>query len=226
MKTYLYSILMATTAVLTTACGGEDKAKYTEYNNNTGAQYAPQMYQSDAYEPYSQVTLNPNNEGGTNIRRPAQGSIPRVSGLVGELPIELMPQYPIARDSFELAGKILKTPVELNKETLAQGKYLYESYCLPCHGEQGAGNGLVAAKYGGVPNYKAGNIVNQPSGHIYHVITMGKNRMYPHGSQILPLDRWKIVHYVNQLRGYKDGQGATTPVAAKTDTTALAIKTN
>jgi hypothetical protein len=34
------------------------------------------------------------------------------------------------------------------------------------------------------------------------VITMGKGRMWAHGSQILPKDRWKIVTYVNTLRGY------------------------
>jgi hypothetical protein len=37
-------------------------------------------------------------------------------------------------------------------------------------------------------------------GHIFHVITYGKNLMWPHGSQISPEDRWKIAKYVKALQ--------------------------
>jgi len=37
-------------------------------------------------------------------------------------------------------------------------------------------------------------------GHIYHVITHGKGRMWPHGSQISSENRWKIVLYVHELQ--------------------------
>jgi hypothetical protein len=37
-------------------------------------------------------------------------------------------------------------------------------------------------------------------GHIFHVITMGKGLMWPHGSQISPEDRWKIAKYVKTLQ--------------------------
>ncbi len=174
--------------------------------NNPGVEYAPDMYESVPYEPYKQTDASTINANGANLRVPAANTLPRVNGVSSAMPIELLPEYPIARDSFEYAGRILKNPIPLNEKTLAEGKYLYTAYCTPCHGEKGDGQGSVGKIYGGVPNYKASYIVNQPSGHIFHVITMGKNRMYPHGSQILPVDRWKIVHYVNQLREYKDVQ--------------------
>jgi hypothetical protein len=37
-------------------------------------------------------------------------------------------------------------------------------------------------------------------GHIWHTITFGRNRMWPHASQINPDDRWKIVLYVQTLQ--------------------------
>ncbi|MFM7587072.1 MAG: cytochrome c, partial [Bacteroidota bacterium] len=57
--------------------------------------------------------------------------------------------------------------------------------------------------YGGVANYKASNVVNVSSGHVYHVISKGKGRMWGQAAQIRPVERWQIVHYVNQLRGYQ-----------------------
>lgn len=171
--------------------------------NDTGLEYAPDMYVSVPYEPYSQVAQNSVNPMGINMRRPVAGTIPRQVGFEGELPVELMLNYPLAKDDLELAASSLKNPIPSSSAVLEEGKVLYTKYCMPCHGDKGDGNGSVGEIYGGVPNYKASYIVNQSSGHIYHVITKGKGRMYPHGSQILPADRWKIVHYVNQLRDYK-----------------------
>ena len=34
----------------------------------------------------------------------------------------------------------------------------------------------------------------------FHVITHGKGRMYPHGSQVNPEERWKIAMYVATLQ--------------------------
>ena len=172
-----------------------------------GIEYAPQMYVSIPYEPYSQVKANSNNPTGMNMRLPVDGSIARQPGIDGNVPIELLREYPIGKDSIDYAASLLKNPVALNDANLAQGKYLYDAYCLHCHGEDGKGNGPVNEKYGGVANFNASYVQNKKSGHIYHTITMGKGRMWPHGSQILPIDRWKIVHYVNKLRNYSEVNG-------------------
>lgn len=174
---------------------------------DTGIEYAPDMYLSVPYDPYSQVNINPNNPNGMNMRTPPKGTLPRVKGLENNISIELMPIYPIGRDSIAYAEAILKNPVQTSTEVLEKGKYLYDSYCLHCHGAEGKGNGPVAEKYGGVANFNADYVKTKKSGHIYHVITMGKGRMWPHGSQILPADRWKIVHYVNKLRNYNEVNG-------------------
>jgi len=35
---------------------------------------------------------------------------------------------------------------------------------------------------------------------IFHVITHGKGRMWAHGSQVTPEERWKIAHYIHKLQ--------------------------
>ncbi|MFM7700362.1 MAG: c-type cytochrome [Bacteroidota bacterium] len=170
-----------------------------------GWEYAPQMYVSTPYEPYSQVEKNSINTDGKNMRAPVAGTIARNGTGYDNTVLELMHNYPIGRDSVDYAGKILRNPLDSQDTTLlAEGKYLYGVYCAPCHGAEGNGQGKVGQKYAGVPNYKDSRIPGLPSGHIYHVITLGKNRMWGLGSQIRPEDRWKIVLYVNQLRGYKE----------------------
>jgi mono/diheme cytochrome c family protein len=124
--------------------------------------------------------------------------------------VELWKSYPYSQDSMDYASRTLKNPFPYSTQNVEKGKYLYSVYCVPCHGEKGDGNGEVGKLYGGVANYNAANLKGMTDGHIYHVITMGKGRMWPHGSQILPEDRWKIVMYVNQLRGFSGPQNTYT----------------
>lgn len=176
--------------------------------NDPGLEYAPQMGHSIAFEPFTQVTdkssefyntieVNPN---GQNLRMPAFGSIARkhYSGLRrGQLANEIF-AYNIPADSLEFAAKVLKNPIDSSVETLSEGKLLYGRYCQSCHGEGGLGDGKVADQYKGVANLVAkAKVVTD--GHIYHVITHGKGRMWPHGSQVNPDERWKIVHFVKSL---------------------------
>jgi cytochrome c5 len=163
------------------------------------------MYVSTPYEPYSQVEENSVNADGKNMRAPVSGTVARNSTGYDNTVLELMHNYPIGRDSVDYAGKVLRNPLDSQDTTLlAEGKYLYGVYCASCHGDNGNGQGKVGLKYAGVPNYKDSRIPGLPSGHIYHVIALGKNRMWGLGSQIRPEDRWKIVLYVNQLRGYRE----------------------
>lgn len=193
--------------------------------DDQGTEYAPNMYHSVAYEPYTQITdkdagrmvtsidyedghaefynsnnLNPHK---MNMREPAQNTVKR--NAQGWLPYRLPNDSTGLRLSNRLANPFEKTP-----QVLADGKALYEMYCDHCHGPKGEGNGKVASgvtvdgkeksAYAGVPNYKSDALRSITEGHIFHVITYGKNLMWPHGSQISPEDRWKIAAYVKELQ--------------------------
>lgn len=176
--------------------------------NDPGLEYAPQMAHAIAFEPFTQVTdknsefyntINVNPDG-INQRRPAPGTVPRkhYSGMKkGELASEIF-AYNIPADSLDYAARVLKSPFDTSANVIAEGKVLYGRYCQSCHGEGGLGDGKVADQYKGVANLVVkAKVVSD--GHIYHVITHGKGRMWPHGSQVNPDERWKIVHFVKSL---------------------------
>lgn len=183
--------------------------------NDPGLEYAPNMYNSAGYEPLSQLEGDTNkiNPYGINMREPAPKTIARrnykttyVSETGEEIDLGLM-VYNTHRDSIEWAEKNLVNPLPLNKNTIAEGKALYERFCASCHGVDGKGQGKVGVVYQGVANLAGGQIAKYNGGHIFHVITHGKGRMWPHASQMNALERWKIVQYVHVLQGQIDEEG-------------------
>lgn len=207
----------AVAAVLTSCGAGGD---------NQGTEYAPNMYHSVAYEPYTQITdkdagqwltsidyedghgehynSNSLNPFKMNMRMPPANTVSRnKSGLL---------PYRLPKDSLQVAAAILVSPYAGSEDQaiLADGKVLYEIYCDHCHGAKGEGNGKVAegvtldgvqrTGYAGVANLKSDALKNVTEGHIFHVITMGKGLMQSHASQVSPEERWKIAHYVKTLQ--------------------------
>jgi mono/diheme cytochrome c family protein len=195
-----YSILVLAGTSLLFGCSKDP--------NDPGLEYAPQMAHAIAFEPFSQVTDTNSeyyntinvNSGGQNLRLPAAGTIARkhYSGMIkGSLAKDIF-QYNIPADSLDFASKVLTNPIPLSPGVVEEGKVLYGRYCQACHGEGGLGDGKVADQYKGVANLVAKS-KTVSEGHIFHVITYGVRRMWPHGSQVNPDERWKIVHYVKSL---------------------------
>ena len=173
-------------------------------HDSTGLEFAPNMYEAVGYEPYRQIRPNTINPTGLNMRLPARGTVSRPNyhtkfGTGDSTKTDLM-LYNIPADSIGIAERVLANPIPQTDKMLEEGKVLYTRYCSHCHGEGGKGDGLVGKEYKGVPNYSSDAYKTMNDGHIFHVITHGKGRMWPHGSQITPEDRWKIVQYVHKLQ--------------------------
>ncbi|WP_138482216.1 c-type cytochrome [Dyadobacter bucti] len=194
----LYKNLLVAVMIITVATGCKKDP------SDPGKEYAPNMYLPVGYEPYKQEKANPINPMGLTMRLPVAGTVARRNyrtsfGEGDSASIDLM-VYNIPADSISISERVLKNPIPLNDKTLAEGKVLYDRYCQHCHGANGAGDGKVAAMYKGVPNYASDAYKSLNEGHIFHVITHGKARMWPHASQVNPEERWKIVHYVQKLQ--------------------------
>ena len=182
-STRIYLLLLL--LILAAACA-RDK-------NKRGYAYFPDMANSPAYKTYSE---NPVFEDGRTMRLPVEGTIPR-----GYKPY---PYKPKLMEEQERAGRELENPVEATPEVLAEGKRQYEIFCISCHGKNGEGDGLLFTS--GLFPAKPRSLVDdylkgKPDGEIYHVITLGSvsGLMPPHGGQIPPENRWKIIHYVREL---------------------------
>lgn len=198
------SVLMsAAVAVLAWGCAAK--------GDHTGREYAPNMYHSVAYEPLSQITdedagawvnsldnrsgeyFNSNrfNPFRMNMREPAAHTVRR--NAHGWLPYR---SKNVPKDSIPLITANLKSPLDSASYTVAEGKFLYETYCDHCHGTKGAADGKVSDKYAGVANLTGDAYKGISEGHIFHVITYGAGLMGAHGSQVSPEDRWKIARYI------------------------------
>ena len=180
-----------------------------------GREYAPNMYHSVAYEPLSQITdesagtivnsldngrgeyfnSNKYNPNRMNMREPAPNTVKR--NKFGMLPYRIKA---VPKDSIPIVTAGLVSPLDSSANVLADGKLLFEMYCKHCHGPKGEGDGKVADKFLGVANLKGQAYLNITEGHIFHVITKGAGLMQPHGSQVSPMDRWKIARYVKSLQ--------------------------
>jgi hypothetical protein len=191
-------------AVVLNACGTRDA-------NDPGTEYAPQMYVSKAYEPFSQVAGENNkiNPDGANMRTPPANTIARrrykthfdSSDSTGSGRRDIM-AYNIHKDSMTISERVLKNPFKPTAQIMEEGQVLYTRFCAHCHGENGGGNGKVNDQYKGVANISStGALKNLNGGHIYHVITHGKGRMWAHATLVNPDERWKIVWYVHKLQG-------------------------
>lgn len=200
--------MLATVALI--SCGAE--------GDYPGVEYAPQMYHSVPYDPLSQITdeaqgewlstradergeffnSNPYNPHNMNMRKPPENTVSR--SAEGMLPYRYPKDTLGSTYYLDLAAATLENPLPDSEDVLDDGRVLYSNFCAPCHGGSGAGDGAVGLVYKGVPNFSAGRYAEMTEGHVFHVITHGQGRMYPYASQIAPIDRWKIVSYVQTLQ--------------------------
>jgi mono/diheme cytochrome c family protein len=192
------TLVLLLTAILLLAC---DRKK-----SMRGYDFIPDMVYSQAYDSYSQ---NPNFKDSMTMRVPVNGTVP-----VGFTPF----RYTVDTISRARAGKELVNPYLPTEEVLARGKLMYTTFCIGCHGEHGKGDGQLFKS--GLYPLKPRDISAQPTairpdGQIYHTITLGFGSMMPHGAQVRPDDRWKLVLYVRVLQNEAQAAKDTIPNVTK-----------
>jgi mono/diheme cytochrome c family protein len=155
-------------------------------------QYMPNMYESVAYETYSESNAfnSPTGLHGKEGQLPPDGSIKR-----GFVPYE----YPNSTAGYDAAKANLKSPLDPAKVDMKKAQELFEIYCAICHGNAGDGQGKLVKqqKFLGVPNYKDRQITE---GSIFHVQTYGLNSMGSYANQLSQEERWLVSAYVLELR--------------------------
>jgi mono/diheme cytochrome c family protein len=131
-----------------------------------------------------------------------------LAGGVSEQPIDpntvarSQPADPALATGKDAGGNpVTSFPITVDASTLARGQQRYTIYCVPCHGDQGDGKGLVTSF--GMPNppsYQTDALRAAPVGHFFDVITNGKGKMLSYASRVSINDRWAIVAYVRALQ--------------------------
>ena len=176
-RIYKITLLVGIT-ILVSSCHNNSAPNY---------QYFPNMYESVAYEPYTEAKIF---KGGKEGQLPVEGTINR-----GFEPYE----YENSTAGYELAKANLKSPLDSIERNSGKGKELFEIYCISCHGAAGNGKGKLVEreKFLGVPSYKDREITE---GSIFHVETYGLNAMGSHANQLSAHERWLVADYVLKLK--------------------------
>lgn len=165
-------------SALATSCFNKERPNY---------QYFPNMYESVAYETYSESAAFDNGKEGQML--PA-GAIKR-----GYTPYE----YPNTPEGYAAAKANSKSPLDSTQVDMEKAKFLFDTYCAICHGEKGDGKGNLVKreKFLGVPNYAERDIT---TGSVFHVATYGLNAMGSHANQLNTQERWLVATYVMKLK--------------------------
>ena len=134
-------------------------------------------------------------------RNPVEGTVP-VTGPAPVLDVEMADR---------VANPRTRTSASINR-----GKFVYETYCLLCHGAGGHGDGPISAEAGGpfagVRSLVTDTLGRRSDGYLYGVIvnaqTTGRALMPRYGDKIRGTDRWDLVNYVRTLQGLaRNGSG-------------------
>ena len=95
-----------------------------------------------------------------------------------------------------------KNPVPDNPASINNGKVLYQSYCAPCHGNKGRGDGPAAASLHPKPaDHTSGAVQAESDGTLFYKMSEGlKGTAMPPFKAVLHDDqRWAIVRYMRTL---------------------------
>lgn len=94
----------------------------------------------------------------------------------------------------------LKNPLAGDVSVLKEAKKLYVTYCSPCHGNTGKGNGIASASINPKPaDHTSSTVQSESDGSLYWKLTEGHAPM-PSYKQALPdIQRWELVNYIRSL---------------------------
>ncbi len=89
-------------------------------------------------------------------------------------------------------------PARIDRE----GRDLYRTFCIPCHGRNLDGRGAVGRQFAPPPtDLRSARVQQLAAGMFFKEISYGipKGRHPPLATTIAPADRWRIIAYVKSL---------------------------
>ena len=110
-------------------------------------------------------------------------------------------------------GQFVTTiPLPVTAALLERGRTRFETFCAPCHGRTGRGDGMIVQRgLKAPPSYHIDRLRGSPVGYTFDVITNGFGAMADYSAQIPVEERWAIIAYVRALQLSEYADVATLP---------------
>ncbi len=94
----------------------------------------------------------------------------------------------------------LKNPLADDPSAWKEGKAIFASQCVACHGERGLGDGIVGKALNPRPaNLTSPAVQQQSDGAIYYKITEGRPPMPAFKGTLTDEQRWQVVKFIRTL---------------------------
>ena len=94
----------------------------------------------------------------------------------------------------------VKNPLAGNTDILKYAKVIYTTYCSPCHGSKGKGDGVAAAGLATKPaDHSSDYVQKQSDGALFWMISQGRNPMPSYKTTLTDNQRWELVNYIRTL---------------------------
>ncbi len=99
-------------------------------------------------------------------------------------------------------GALWTNPVPRTPEAFAEGKELYDIFCITCHGNKGQADGpaVGADRFPAPPSFHTDRAREFTDGAVYHFITQGYQKMPSYADKLDPTERWMTIHYIRALQ--------------------------
>ncbi len=115
----------------------------------------------------------------------------------------------------DIARKAMqKNPPEVTAALLRRGQDRFDTYCSPCHGLSGYGDGMVVQRgFPPPPSYHIDRLRQMDGQYFFDVQTKGFGVMYSYADRVSVEDRWAIAAYIKALQLSQYASAALAPEA-------------
>jgi mono/diheme cytochrome c family protein len=153
-----------------------------------GAACRQDMHDQPRYKPLAASTLF---SDGRSAR-------PRVPGTVARGHLKTLSPFETGKENGAFVATI---PLAVDADLLARGQVAFETFCTPCHGRTGRGDGMIVERGFKKPSsYHIDRLREAPPGYLFDVVSNGFGAMADYSSQTTPEERWAIVAYIRALQ--------------------------
>ncbi|NJN18947.1 MAG: cytochrome c [Oscillochloris sp.] len=119
----------------------------------------------------------------------------------------------LVTDRQPVRDEITGLPFEVTRDLLAVGQDRYVTFCAPCHGLAGYGDGMIVQRgFRAPPSFHSERLRQVPPEYIVQVITEGFGIMYSYAYRVPEDERWAIAAYIQALQ-----LSQNAPVEAQSD---------